>query len=142
MAKQEIRVELLSDPRLLKAIRGLVREYTAGLGVPGDQVAEVVLAVDEACANAVRHSYNLKKDGQIELRLCAEPGWLEIVLRDQGIPAPVERLRRKATSAPDKETLTPGGLGVQLMYRVFDDVEFQPGETQGNCVTMRLRLSG
>ena len=140
MLKHDIRVEILSNPQLLKSIRGLVREYIESFGISRDRADEVVLAVDEACANAIRHSYGFDEDGRIQLSLCANGGWIEIELRDEGVPAQAPRLERKDLTVPDKESLTPGGLGVQLIYRVFDEVRFSPGETCGNTVLMRLRL--
>ena len=139
MAKQDIRVEVLSDPRLLKSIRGLVREYLASFGVSAERIGEVVLAVDEACTNAIRHAYGLRKDRRIELILTSSGDGIEIVLRDEGVPAPADRVQRREFATPDLESLTPGGLGVQLIYEVFDEVEFTPGETVGNCVVMRLK---
>ena len=35
----------------------------------------------------------------------------------------------------------PGGLGIQLIHEVFDEVDFCPGEGGGNCVTMKLKRS-
>jgi hypothetical protein len=40
---------------------------------------------------------------------------------------------------PEIDDLQPGGLGVRLIHEVFDEVHFCPGESRGNCVTMRLR---
>ena len=63
---------------------------------------------------------------------------LEFQVSDQGVPCPAECAERRPLEAPDSENLQPGGLGVQLMYEVFDDVRFCPGVTAGNCVTMKL----
>jgi len=58
---------------------------------------------------------------------------------DQGRPAPWEVLdRKKEVEPPSLDNLTPGGLGIQLMHSVFDEVTFTPGEHVGNTVIMRL----
>ena len=137
--KQDIYIEIASDPKLLKSIRGLVGGYLENQGVSPDRADDVVLAVDEACANAIRHSYGNRIDGKLTLSFHANDRELEIVLNDEGIPAPANRVRRKEAVLPDKEHLTPGGLGVQLMYQVFDEVVFSPGAVRGNRVTMRLK---
>jgi len=139
--KQDICVEITSDPKLLKSIRGLVSGYLENQGVSKDRIDEVVLAIDEACANAIRHSYENCLDGKVTLSFQADDGALEIVLSDEGIPAPEERVQQKELIQPDKDQVTPGGLGVQLMYRVFDEVVFSPGAVRGNRVTMRLKLA-
>jgi len=135
----EIRVELASDPRLLCTLRAMVRTYVGLQGFPPDRVEEVVLAVDEACTNAIRHSYGGRRDARIEVSFRALPDRIEIILEDDGVPALRERLAPRELRPPEGESITPGGLGVQIMYRVFDEVDFEPGEREGNRVTMRLR---
>lgn len=135
---EDIRVELNADPKLLRAIRGLVRGYLESWSFPEDKVLEVVLAVDEACTNALRHAYNNEPGNRLALWLRSTDTCIEIELRDEGRPAPPGRVKRKKIVVPDKEALQPGGLGVQILYEVFDQVQFAPGEERGNRVTMRL----
>lgn len=137
--RKDIHLEILSDPRLLQPVRGLVRGYLRALGYADDRVHEVVLAVDEACANAMRHSYEGRTDGVVTLNLRSNGVWMELELVDAGVPAPVEKTTRRKLEAPTIDTARPGGLGVQLMYEVFDEVRFCPGAERGNCVTMRLK---
>jgi len=134
-----MKVELRSAPMLLRGIRGLVRCYVADQGFSEDRCDEVVLAVDEACTNAMRHAYEGATDRTLELVLRSNGAALEVELRDQGRPAPWEVLdRKKEVEPPSLDNLKPGGLGIQLMYSVFDEVTFTPGERVGNTVIMRL----
>ena len=142
MKHQDIHVELTSDPRLLQSIRGLVRGYVGSAGFPADKIDEVVLAVDEACSNAIRHAYDSRPDGVLELSLRSSNGTIEFELADNGKPADPGRIARRPAQTPDLASLTPGGLGIQLIYEVFDEVEFRPGRDKGNRVIMRLKSSG
>ncbi len=117
----------------------MVRSYLVNQGVAEDKVQELVLAVDEACTNSIRHAYAGADDKFLELSLDARDGWIELVLCDGGVPAPYDRVRRKSEEDIIAEALTPGGLGMHLIYNVFDDVEFTPGASEGNTVVMRLR---
>ncbi len=135
----DIRMNLVSDPRLLNAVRGLVRGYLATAGITGEKADAVVLAVDEACANSIRHSYGGCCDRRVYLALRREPDWIVIELSDDGVPLDLDRCRKNEfPPAPDKRMVRPGGLGVQLMHRIFDEVIFEPGQKCGNRVTMRL----
>lgn len=137
--RRDIRVELLSDARLLQGVRSLMRAYLQGLGFSRERMSDIVLAVDEACTNAIRHSYGGRADGRVTLTLRSNAQWIELQVADMGEPAPREKVARRELARPTRETAQPGGLGVQLMYQVFDEVEFAPGEKRGNRVTMRLK---
>jgi len=135
----DIRLEVRSDPRFLRCIRSLVRGWVEGCELSRDATDEVVLAIDEACSNAIRHSYGGRCDRFVELTLRADDEWLEVRLCDQGEPCPPEHRERRVLEPPDPEHLVPGGLGVQLIHLAFDEVEFCPGATSGNCVILRRR---
>jgi anti-sigma regulatory factor (Ser/Thr protein kinase) len=136
---RDLRIEVRSDPKLLASIRSLVRRWVESWDVDAKKAGEVVLAIDEACANAIRHAYEGRADGCVELTLHAEAGHLEFQVSDQGVPCPPERTERRPLGPPDVDHLVPGGLGIQLIHQVFDEVEFCPGDGGGNCVTMRLK---
>ena len=134
----DFEIQLRTDPRLLYSVRGLVWRYVRGGGFTEDRCDEVVLAVDEACTNAMRHAYCYRDDASLTLVLSMGEHWLEIEVRDEGTPAPAGCFERKELAPPSLDDLRPGGLGVQLIYRVFDEVEFTPGSERGNRVRMRL----
>ncbi len=141
MSRRDAHLEVASDPKFLCCVRALVRTYLNVLGFSPDRAEDVVLALDEACANAIRHSYQGRTDQRLELDFSTDGEYTEIVLRDGGVPACRERLAARLDEDRSPDAIRPGGLGVQIMYRVFDEVMFEPGETVGNTVTMRLRRS-
>jgi len=136
---QDVRLTVRSDPRLLGSIRSLVRGWLETCELAGDVVDKVVLAVDEACANTIRHAYEGRCDETIEVSLHEDGGYLEFKVSDSGAPCPAECTKKRAMQPPAADDLRPGGLGVPLMHEVFDEVDFCPGATGGNCVTMRLK---
>lgn len=139
MHDKDLSIVFRSAPKLLCDVRAMIRSYLINQGVQDDKVQEVVLAVDEACTNAIRHAYRGAADQLLELSLDSRDGWIELVVHDDGLPAPWDRVRRKSEEDILAEALTPGGLGMHLIYNVFDDVEFTPGESCGNTIVMRLR---
>ena len=136
-----LRLEVSSNPRLLGVIRGVVQVWLDLVGLAADRRHEVVLAVDEACANCIRHAYEGRTDEPVELLLASSPEWIEITVSDQGRPCAPERVAYRPLVAPAPHEVRPGGLGVRLIYEVFDEVIFNPGTESGNCVTMRLYRS-
>ena len=138
-SSRDLRLTVRSDPKLLGSIRSLVRSWVDSWDVDGKTADEVVLAIDEACTNAIRHAYEGRCDGSVELTLHAEPEHLEFQVSDKGVPCPAECTESRPLHPPDVDDLEPGGLGIQLIHKVFDEVDFCPGESGGNCVTMKLK---
>ena len=80
---------------MLCAVRGAVERLTENMGFSESECRSVTRAVDEAMANIIRHAYSDQRDQPIELTchrtrrvVNREPEeGLEIVLKDQGVPA-------------------------------------------------------
>lgn len=141
MSDRDFSLQFRSSPRLLCDVRAIIRSYLNNQGLDTNRIQEVVLAVDEACTNSIRHAYKGQEDKTLELSLGSGDGWIELELCDSGIPAPYERIKPKSDEAIAAEALTPGGLGMHLIYNVFDDVTFTPGDPEGNTILMRLRCA-
>ena len=73
-----------ADAGELGAIRRELGRWIAPLGLADEEVADVVLAVDEATANVVQHAYPAGDTGDVELTLWTEPGALCIEVVDHG----------------------------------------------------------
>jgi len=139
MKKRDLQVELRSDPQLLSCVRALVRRYVEDYGLDTDRRDKVVLAVDEACTNAIRHSYGGQHDKTLTLALRRLHDGIEIELRDDGLPAPADRVAPKPADNRTRAELKPGGLGVSFIYEAFDKVMYTTGENGGNRVTLVLK---
>lgn len=137
--EDDIRLEVATKPRLLGVVRAMVRSYLQSKGFSAETVDLAVLAVDEACANSIRHSYGSRTDCRMELRVRMTDTHVEFELNDNGVPLDPDRCARRELVPPELNALRPGGLGVQLMYRVFDEITFEPGGERGNRTLMRLQ---
>ncbi|MCK5861218.1 MAG: ATP-binding protein [Candidatus Hydrogenedentes bacterium] len=140
--KTQIEIKFKSDPVLLEAIRALIGCYFHRLGMSPERAQEVVLAVDEACTNAMRHGYDHVLTAEIILQLRRDEAGVEVVVSDEGSPMPesvILRARGKNKEVTP-ETVRPGGLGLKLIHHIFDEVEITTGEKRGNRVCMRLHL--
>jgi anti-sigma regulatory factor (Ser/Thr protein kinase) len=123
-----LKMELRSDPETLCAVRGAVAQLTEKLGFPESECRAVVLGVDEALTNIIRHAYGGSAEQPIEVifRRVQEP-WqgasreaLEIVLMDEGKRVDSAKLAGRAL-----EDVRPGGLGLHFIRETMDAVEFR-----------------
>lgn len=118
-----------ADSEQLAVIRRELSEWLAPLALTEEETADVVLAVDEAAANAVRHAYGPDESGAVELTLWTEPGTLSIEVVDHGSwRPPVEQ--------PDE-----GGRGIPLMSSMSESVLIHY-DGRGSRVLLRHRISG
>jgi sigma-B regulation protein RsbU (phosphoserine phosphatase) len=121
----------------LKDLRRAVREAAAGSGCAREVVEAVVLAVDEACQNIVRHAYPPSAaGGAIEVEMRREDGNLVIRLADDAPPIDPARIRPR-----DLDDVRPGGLGTHFIYSLMDEVSYgRPPGGDGNLLVMKKRI--
>lgn len=104
-----------------------VREFVSGLarvhGFSEDDINKITIAVDEACTNIIKHGYNYSPDNKIDVEIIRRGQDFEIIISDKG-----KRFDPSAIQTPDMkdyfEHYRRGGLGVYLMKRIMDRVEF------------------
>lgn len=136
-----LRMELRSDPEMLCAVRGALAHLTEKLGFPEAECRAVVLAVDEALTNIIRHAYGGQTEQPIEAsfrRISLDEDALrgealEIVLEDRGPAVDREKLCGRPL-----EEVRPGGLGLHFIRQSMDRVEFRRsnGRNQLHLVKM------
>lgn len=125
-----------SDPENLRLVRRKVAEVGGSLGFPADVLQRLVLAVDEAVANVIRHAYRGCCDGRVELSFWLDPGSLRCELRDYAEPVDPARIKPR-----DLNECRPGGLGVNLIDSVMDSWSFgRPESGPGNRLVMNKQL--
>jgi anti-sigma regulatory factor (Ser/Thr protein kinase) len=123
-----LRLELLSDPNVLCAVRGAVERLTESFGFSAPDSRAITRAVDEALTNIIRHSYNGRPDRPIEVFIrsinspnSARPSeGLEFLLSDRGPSIERARLCMRAL-----EEVKPGGLGLHFIQQSMDVVEYK-----------------
>jgi anti-sigma regulatory factor (Ser/Thr protein kinase) len=130
------RVELSvpSDPRYLGLLRSVVSRSAELVGFSEDEKQELELAVNEACANIIRHCYRMDPSQRIDVTIHALPDRVEVRLRDFGT-------YRAMADPPetDPEDLRPGGLGCRIMKLTADEVAYRPAGGSGTLLTLVKR---
>lgn len=133
----EIEIKLPSDPQFLKIIRSGVSHITEICGFSTEEANAVTIAVDEAAANIIKHTYNGNKDQLIVVNLRILEDRLEVTLRDFG-----EKVDPKTIKPRDLDEIRPGGLGVHLIKSTMDVVHYDNSSDVGNQLTMTKYLPG
>src|SRR5262249_21208123 len=77
-------VEIPSDPRMLRGMRRRLEGWLVGRGLEHDDVVDVVLAVSEACNNAIEHAYRDNHTGPVEVSVTKDAETLRVSVEDHG----------------------------------------------------------
>jgi anti-sigma regulatory factor (Ser/Thr protein kinase) len=114
-------------------VRALVERMAQLAGFDDGQVGRIILAVDEACTNIIRHQYGGRHDQRIDIEAWVDPckGRVRFTLRDYG-PSRDPRLFR----GRDLAEVRPGGLGMHIIRDVMDEVVYE--EAPGGGMQLRL----
>ncbi len=117
-------------------VREAVRECVTANGAGAECAGDIVLAVDEACQNIIRHGYAGELEGDIELEIERRGDDLVFSLRDF---AP--KIDPSCVKPRDLDDVRPVGLGTHLIRTVMDDAEFvKTASERGNLLRMVKRV--
>ena len=135
----DMRLEMLSQPRLLAAARAMVGQFAQRMGFSEGACGQISLAVDEALCNIINHGYERRTDGRIWLSLwglheSAAPT-LRIVIEDRA-----KQVDPAVIKSRDLEDIRPGGLGVHIIREVMDSVQYEHRADGGMRLSMSKRV--
>jgi RNA polymerase sigma factor (sigma-70 family) len=111
------------------ALAGIARDVE----VSDELLADLKLAVTEACGNSVRHAYP-SGGGDVTVAYSLEGETFEMTVEDRGIGV--------AATEPAERAELDGGMGMSIIRTIVDDVAVEPGaDGRGTVVRMRKRLA-
>jgi len=113
------KLEFTSHTANLALMRNFLRKFLARHPFSEKQRTLMVLGVDEACTNVIRHVYDLRDDQPIALSVEALNTCVRMRLRDYGEQTPADQMRGRAHNQ-----VKPGGLGLHLIRNAFDKVDY------------------
>jgi anti-sigma regulatory factor (Ser/Thr protein kinase) len=135
-----IRIRLWSVPAHLPIVRGAVEKACEAVGFDGREIGRIVLSVDEALANIIKHAYDYADDQSIEMELTVlgeeAPEAVEIRLRDYGRTVDPASIKSR-----ELDDIRPGGLGVHIMTECMDTVTYEQPSEGGTLLRMVKKLS-
>jgi len=121
-AVQESRVTFEAKEEKLSDIRNYFREILSGTVFNQKELTSILLAIEEACTNVIRHAY-LYGPGEIHIKTTLSSDKAIFELEDSGRAFDFD-----ATVTPDLEryveTGRKGGLGLYLIRKIMDDVSY------------------
>jgi anti-sigma regulatory factor (Ser/Thr protein kinase) len=128
-------IRFSSDTCQLADVRKEVRAFLAANGFDDCATELMVLALDEACTNVIRHAYAHERK-PVRLEMSGLRRLVRFVLRDYGRSCDPSKIKSRAL-----EDIRPGGLGVHIIKQAFDSVTYSPQAKGTRLVLEKIRLS-
>ena len=135
MAESTYHLIVPSATRHLEEVRQFVERHARAAQFSREAIEQLKIAVDEACTNVIKHAYRGEAMHEIDITVLVKPDRFTVRIRDQGRsfqpacyeePNLFESVRRRRG----------GGLGVHIMRRLMDQVEYRTyGETNEVSLT-------
>lgn len=122
----------------LDEIREFVGDIARNGGFGEKDIYNIQLATDEAASNIIEHAYEGIKDGVLDISCGMEADTIKIILIDYGFPFDPSTIPMPDLKA-DLSNRKIGGLGIYLMRKLMDDVQYEPRLDKSNVLTMVKR---
>ena len=135
--KDYVTITIPSNPKYLSVVRSMTLKVGQINGMKEEVLEDIKLAVDEACANVIKHAYKGNTSGKIVIKYKTTPENYQVVITDNGIRAQNALLKGR-----DLDDVRPGGLGIHFIKRVFDVFELDEKKKKGNRLIMIKHLHG
>ncbi len=130
----EVELTIASHPRWLRLARSVVQDYCAALDIADTQTQSIVVAVDEALSNVMKHAYGGDCTQFVSLSCSTRDNELEFEIRDKGSAFnPLDH------EVPPPDELRYGGRGLYLIRAIMDQIEYRR-DGDSNCVRLSKKL--
>jgi serine/threonine-protein kinase RsbW len=123
----------------LSKVRDFISIHSKNAGLKTNDILDVMLAVDEAVTNIIKHSYSFDPDCEIKIEIFIENNEFIIAITDEGksfdpnsVPEPDIRKYQKENRV--------GGFGLYLMKKFMDDVVYSSIPNSYNKTVLKKKI--
>jgi serine/threonine-protein kinase RsbW len=123
----------------LSKVRDFINYQALNAGFNSGDVQDIILAVDEAVTNIIKHSYSFDPKGEIKLEIDINNNEFIITITDKGksfdptsVPEPDIRKYQREHRV--------GGFGLYLMKKFMDDVNYTSIPDNYNKVALKKKI--
>jgi serine/threonine-protein kinase RsbW len=122
----------------LDEIREFVGDIARKGGFGEKDVYNIQLATDEAASNIIEHAYEGIPNGVLDMSCGMDEDAIRIILIDYGLPFDPSAIPMPDLKA-DLSDRKIGGLGIFLMRKLMDEVQYEPRADKSNVLSMMKR---
>jgi serine/threonine-protein kinase RsbW len=134
---RSVRLTIPARPEYITLGRLALTALAGVRPVSDETLHDLKLALTEACTNSVKHAYEEGGEGTVDILYELQPDRLAVEVGDAG--AGFEPLHPDGANGDE---LSEGGLGIEIIRAVTDEVEIEPREGGGSRLRFVKFLAG
>jgi anti-sigma regulatory factor (Ser/Thr protein kinase) len=119
----------------LGLIRKVLQELMDYHEVPDETARRLILCVDEACSNVIKHGYGGPFEEPIETTFHIDGDDFKVEIRDYGKQCDSSEIKPRCL-----DQIRSGGLGTHFINEIMDDVCYCTERAKGTLLTMVKKL--
>ncbi len=121
---EELEIKLNNKVSELEGFNQTLTEFGQHHGLAPRLVHDLNLALEEILTNIISYGYPDNREHEIKVRLSVQPGEVKAEVEDDGHPFnPLEAPEADTTKPLEERTI--GGLGIHLVRKLMDDLEYK-----------------
>jgi serine/threonine-protein kinase RsbW len=132
-------LQVPSSTENLALIREFVTTVGQQAGMTEAEIGKIELAVDEACANVIEHAYGHDSSKEVIIRANIDDDAITFWIVDTGKGFDPTQIAQKELEKLIQER-KDGGLGLRLIKKLMDEVQYEIVPGQKNELRMIKRL--
>lgn len=121
----------------------LIREFVTAVGLQAGlteaEIGKIELAVDEACANVIEHAYGHDASKEVIIRANIDDDAITFEIVDTGKGFDPSKIAQEELEKLIQER-KDGGLGMRLIKKLMDEVQYEIVPGQKNELRMIKRI--
>ena len=137
LKNMEKEIIINNQPDEITRIAQFIDELGMSLQLPPSITMSVNLAIEEAISNISHHGYPTNKEGEITLLTSVAPGILTARIIDNGISFDPTERNTDADNIISLDQQLTQGLGLFLIRRTMDKVEYHSTESQNELTLIK-----
>jgi serine/threonine-protein kinase RsbW len=136
------KLKVKSKTENLSIIRDFINSSAEDAGLKADVIESIILAVDEACTNIIKHAYKSFPDGELIIKTKSTLNRFVISITDFGNSFEPEMIPEPDLQKYYRQRRV-GGLGMYLMKTLMDDVKYVsvPGKYNEVLLSKNLKVA-
>jgi anti-sigma regulatory factor (Ser/Thr protein kinase) len=132
-----ILISVPANSMMIGVVRNCAASIAGAMAFSKNRVENIRLSLNEALANVIEHVYGGDSDQRIDVSFTVNDVDLEIRVRDYGRKVDPDRIKSRPL-----DRVEPHGLGVFLMNKMMDRVEYDTSPEVGTELLLVKQLKG